>query len=132
MNHHDQIQGENPIGSAFRAISRKVNPPLRFLLENQGHIHPSWASRLRSADVDELDRLAFEHRFNEHIGQGIIGGQSWVSRFDQPIKQPFSREQLSVQSDPCEILAFAISDIFMPRSLSGAVGHWLPMPKILF
>jgi hypothetical protein len=82
------------------------------VLKNQGNIHPSWASRLRSADVNKFDRLVFQHSFNKHPGQGIIGRQDRVARFDQPIKQPFRWEDLWVQANSYQIPVFEISDIF--------------------
>jgi hypothetical protein len=35
VNHHDQIQSENPIGGTFPAISGNVNAPLWLVLKHQ-------------------------------------------------------------------------------------------------
>ena len=123
MHHHDQIQGENSIGQAFRTITCHVNPPLRFMLENQGNIHASRASRLRSAHVNEFDRLARQHRLDEHICEGVIAGKDRIARLRQPIEQLLGREQIWVYPGLYQVRTHDISFIFHAPSLALAVGQ---------
>jgi hypothetical protein len=125
VNNHDQIQCKNPVRRAFRTISRDVNAPCRFMLKNQGNFHAARASRLRSSNINEIDRLTCQHGLNKQIREVVATSEHRIARPHQPIKQLFGRKQLWIEGDFLRTQGRGGLFIFHAHSVAPAVGQRL-------